>query len=288
MSLYFTRASPRSHLLPPCPPWCSLLPVLPPSPPTPLPIASFSSRRFNPDKAIDLIDEAGASRQMDAFDGVDTPALDVSEADIAAVVADWTGIPVSKLSADEKEGMANMEGTLHKRVIGQHGAVSAIARALRRARVGLRDPRRPVASLVFSGPTGVGKTELAKAVAEAYYGSEKAMVRLDMSEYMEAFSVSRLTGPPPGYVGYEAGGQLTEAVRRTPHCLILMDEIEKAHPDVFNILLQVRHDFTARSGASPHTPRPDALAHARIIHPSRGPVMHASGLAARRCSRMAG
>ena len=201
--------------------------------------AACAQSRFNPDKAIDLIDEAGASRQMDEFEGAAPGMRMVDEADIARVVADWTGIPVSKLTADEKVGMANMESTLHKRVIGQSGAVSAIARALRRARVGLRDPRRPVASLVFSGPTGVGKTELAKAVAEAYYGSEKAMVRLDMSEYMEAFSVSRLTGPPPGYVGYEAGGQLTEAVRRSPHCLVLMDEIEKAHPDVFNILLQV-------------------------------------------------
>lgn len=138
--------------------------------------------------------------------------------------------------------MLNIESTLHKRVIGQQFAVSAIARALRRARVGLRSPHRPVASMVFCGPTGVGKTELAKAVAESYYGDEKALVRLDMSEYMEAFSVSRLTGPPPGYVGYEAGGQLTEAVRRSPHTVILFDEIEKAHPDVFNALLQVLDD----------------------------------------------
>merc|ERR1719224_90214 len=138
--------------------------------------------------------------------------------------------------------MLDFEGSLHQRVIGQDFAVSAIARALRRARVGLRSPRRPVASMIFCGPTGVGKTELAKAVAEQYYGDEKAMVRLDMSEYMESFSVSRLTGPPPGYVGYEAGGQLTEAVRRKPHTLILMDEVEKAHPDVFNLLLQVLED----------------------------------------------
>jgi len=138
--------------------------------------------------------------------------------------------------------MLNMEEELHNRVIGQHGAVSAISRALRRAKVGLRSPRRPVASMIFCGPTGVGKTELAKAVASLYYGQEKAMVRLDMSEYMEAHSVSRLTGPPPGYVGYEAGGQLTEAVRRTPHTVILLDEVEKAHPDVFNLLLQVLED----------------------------------------------
>lgn len=204
--------------------------------------ARYISDRFNPDKAIDLIDEAGAALQMEAYDGGGAAGATVGEAEIAEVVADWTGIPVTKLTADERKEMSNLEETLHGRVIGQDGAVSAIARALRRARVGLRDPRRPVASLVFAGPTGVGKTELAKAVAEAYYGSEKAMVRLDMSEYMEAFSVSRLTGPPPGYVGYEAGGQLTEAVRRSPHTLVLFDEIEKAHPDVYNVLLQVLED----------------------------------------------
>merc|ERR1719240_1548226 len=138
--------------------------------------------------------------------------------------------------------MMDFEETLHRRVIGQGFAVSAIARALRRARVGLRASNRPVASMIFCGPTGVGKTELAKAVAESYYGDEKAMVRLDMSEYMEAFSVSRLTGPPPGYVGYDQGGQLTEAVRRNAHTVVLLDEVEKAHPDVFNILLQVLED----------------------------------------------
>merc|ERR1719316_1398688 len=138
--------------------------------------------------------------------------------------------------------MLDLEDALHERVIGQGGAVSAIARALRRARVGLRSPTRPVASMIFCGPTGVGKTELAKAVAELYYGSEKAMGRLDMSEYMESFSVSRLTGPPPGYVGFEEGGQLTEAVRRSPHTVVLFDEVEKAHPDVFNVLLQVLED----------------------------------------------
>uniref|UniRef100_A0A7S4B772 Clp R domain-containing protein n=1 Tax=Chrysotila carterae TaxID=13221 RepID=A0A7S4B772_CHRCT len=201
--------------------------------------------RFLPDKAIDLMDEAGALRQMAMFDVPDDGAENydvVTEEDVASVVSQWTGIPVSKLSEDERSSMIGLETRLHTRLIGQHGAVAAVSRALRRARVGLRDPRRPVASLFFSGPTGVGKTELAKAVADAYYGSEKAMIRFDMSEYMESFSVSRLTGPPPGYVGYEAGGQLTEAVRRNPHSLILLDEVEKAHPDVFNVLLQVLED----------------------------------------------
>jgi len=201
----------------------------------------YISDRFLPDKAIDLLDEAGAIRQIGLAADTSSSSL-VTEADVASVVAQWTGIPVSKLTVDERKAMVGLEEQLHGRLIGQQGAVSAISRALRRARVGLREPRRPVASLFFSGPTGVGKTELAKAVAEAYYGSEKAMTRFDMSEYMEAHSVSRLTGPPPGYVGYEAGGQLTEAVRRTPHTLILMDEVEKAHPDVFNILLQVLED----------------------------------------------
>jgi ATP-dependent Clp protease ATP-binding subunit ClpC len=170
----------------------------------------------------------------------DAPPLEVTADNVASVVAQWTGVPVNKLREDESRRMLDFESELHKRVIGQDGAVSSIARALRRARVGLRNPRRPVSSLVFSGPTGVGKTELAKAVAESYYGAEKAMVRIDMSEYMEAHAVSRLTGPPPGYVGYEAGGQLTEAVRRYPHTVVLLDEVEKAHPDVFNVLLQVR------------------------------------------------
>lgn len=201
--------------------------------------------RFLPDKAIDLMDEAGAIGQIAAFsgrkmDGGKVPTVGVEE--VAEVVSSWTGIPLSKLTEDEAAGMMSFEDNLHKRLIGQNFAVSAIARALRRARVGLRSPRRPVASMIFCGPTGVGKTELAKSVAEQYYGDEKSMVRLDMSEYMESFSVSRLTGPPPGYVGYEAGGQLTEAVRRNPHSVVLLDEVEKAHPDVFNILLQVLED----------------------------------------------
>jgi len=142
----------------------------------------------------------------------------------------------------------SLEDALHRRVVGQHTAVSALARAIRRSRAGLRPPGRPVASFVFAGPTGVGKTELAKAVAEYYYGSERAMVRLDMSEYMEAHTVARLVGPPPGYIGYDAGGQLTEAVRRRPHSVVLFDEIEKAHPDVFNALLQVLEDGRLTDG----------------------------------------
>ena len=205
----------------------------------------YISDRFLPDKAIDLMDEAGALVQIGKWDGTGGAKSDrpmVGAEDVASIVSDWTGIPLSKLTADEAASMLDFEELLHERVIGQNFAVSAIARALRRARVGLRSPRRPVASMIFCGPTGVGKTELAKAVAEGYYGDEKAMVRLDMSEYMESFSVSRLTGPPPGYVGYEAGGQLTEAVRRTPHTVVLLDEVEKAHPDVFNVLLQVLED----------------------------------------------
>jgi len=202
--------------------------------------------RFLPDKAIDLMDEAGALVQIEAYESdassTSNSRPSVGEEDIAAVVSSWTGIPLSKLTADEAVSMLAFEDLLHERVVGQSFAVSAIARALRRARVGLRSPRRPVASMIFCGPTGVGKTELAKAVAEGYYGEEKAMVRLDMSEYMESHSVSRLTGPPPGYVGYEAGGQLTEAVRRSPHTVVLLDEVEKAHPDVFNVLLQVLED----------------------------------------------
>ena len=205
----------------------------------------YISDRFLPDKAIDLIDEAGAYAQIAGFDaqaGADAPPPTVDSEAVAEVVSAWTGIPLKQLSADDAKDLRELEGTLGRRVIGQLGAVGSISRALRRARVGLRSPRRPVASLIFCGPTGVGKTELAKAVAETYYGAESAMVRFDMSEYMEAHSVSRLTGPPPGYVGYEAGGQLTEAVRRTPHCVILMDEVEKAHADVFNVLLQLLDD----------------------------------------------
>ena len=166
----------------------------------------------------------------------------VTEEDIAHIVASWTGVPVKKLAEEETERLLKMEEVLHQRVIGQEEAVKAVSRAIRRARAGLKDPKRPIGSFIFLGPTGVGKTELARALAEAIFGEEDAMVRIDMSEYMEKHSVSRLVGAPPGYVGHDEGGQLTEAVRRKPYSVILLDEVEKAHPEVFNILLQVLED----------------------------------------------
>lgn len=167
---------------------------------------------------------------------------EVTEEDVAQVVSAWTGVPVAKLTESESVKLLNMEETLHQRIIGQDEAVRAISRAIRRARVGLKNPNRPIASFIFSGPTGVGKTELTKALAAYFFGSESAMIRLDMSEYMERHTVSKLIGSPPGYVGYNEGGQLTEAVRRRPYTVVLFDEIEKAHPDVFNLLLQILED----------------------------------------------
>jgi len=177
-----------------------------------------------------------------------TSGLVVTEEDIAQVVSRWTKVPVKKLTEKESEKLLNLEQILHERVVGQDEAVNSISRAVRRARVGLKDPKRPIGSFIFLGPTGVGKTELSKALAVAMFGSEKSMVRIDMSEYMEKHAVSRLIGSPPGYVGYDEGGQLTEAVRRNPYSVILFDEIEKAHPEVFNVLLQILEDGRLTDG----------------------------------------
>lgn len=256
----------------------------------------YISDRFLPDKAIDLIDEAGSKVRLRSYvlppnlkyleeeldkvraeknaavqgqefekaakfrdrekqitlevqemkdkwkEEQDKAELEVTVNDIAQVVAMWTGIPVAKIAEEESAKLLNLEEELHKRVVGQGEAVEAISRAIRRARAGLKDPKRPIGSFIFLGPTGVGKTELARALAEVMFGDEDAMIRVDMSEYMEKHSTSRLVGSPPGYVGFEDGGQLTEKVRRKPYSVVLLDEIEKAHPDVFNILLQVLDD----------------------------------------------
>ena len=194
--------------------------------------------RYLPDKAIDLLDEAASRVRVEG-----SPArTQVEASDVAEVVSAWTGVPASAITEPESERLLRLEEALHRRVVGQDEAVSAVARAIRRGRVGLADPRRPLGSFLFLGPTGVGKTELCRALAEAVYGDEESLIRLDMSEYMEKHAVSKLIGSPPGYVGYGEGGQLTERVRRRPWSVVLFDEIEKAHEDVYNLLLQIMED----------------------------------------------
>jgi ATP-dependent Clp protease ATP-binding subunit ClpC len=216
----------------------------------------YITDRFLPDKAIDLIDEAGSrvhlrhsSQNKTKHQEQEKPVINpqaltpvVDEEEIAQIVSAWTGVPVQKFTEAESEKLLNLEAKLHERVIGQTEAVKAVSRAIRRARVGMKSIDRPIASLFFSGPTGVGKTELAKALAQLMFGSSESIIRIDMSELMESHTVSKLIGSPPGYIGYEEGGQLTEAVRRKPYSVILFDEVEKAHPDVFNLLLQLLDD----------------------------------------------
>ena len=200
----------------------------------------YVADRFLPDKAIDLLDEAAA--RVSQRPHREPWEKTVTAADVAAVVSVWTGIPAEQVTCEEGERLQALEETLHRRIVGQEEVVRAVARAVRRGRVGLQDPDRPSGSFILLGPTGVGKTELCKALAQTLFGDEKAIIRLDMSEYMEQHAVSRLVGSPPGYVGHEEGGQLTEAVRRRPYSLVLLDEIEKAHPDLQNLLLQILED----------------------------------------------
>jgi ATP-dependent Clp protease ATP-binding subunit ClpC len=205
----------------------------------------YITDRFLPDKAIDVIDEAGAKAKIlgqntRRANGDEPPRVDRTR--VEEVVALWTGVPVTAIREDEREKFLRLEDTLHRRVIGQDKAISALARAIRRSRAGIKNPYRPIGSFIFLGPTGVGKTEAAKTLSEALFGDERALIRLDMSEYMEKHSVAKMIGSPPGYVGFEEGGQLVERVKRRPYSVILFDEVEKAHPDVLNMLLQVLED----------------------------------------------
>ncbi|GFE70204.1 ATP-dependent Clp protease ATP-binding subunit [Chroococcus sp. FPU101] len=214
----------------------------------------YISDRFLPDKAIDLLDEAGSRTHLrystkQKMTSEESPVINpeslvpvVDEEEIAQIVASWTGVPVNKLTETESEALINLEDHLHERIIGQDDAVKSVSRAVRRARVKLKDPNRPTGSFIFAGPTGVGKTELAKALAAFLFGSSENLIRVDMSEFMESHTISKLIGSPPGYIGYDEGGQLTEAIRRKPYTVVLFDEIEKAHPDVFNLLLQLLDD----------------------------------------------
>ena len=238
----------------------------------------YINDRFLPDKAIDLLDEAAASVRV-----APGPGGVVTAAEIAQVVSLWTNIPVTGLDSDDAERFRGMEERLRRRIIGQDEAVSAVSRAIRRSRVGLRDPNRPVGSFLFLGPTGVGKTELCRALASEVYGDEKAIIRIDMSEYMEKHAVSRLIGSPPGYVGYEEGGQLTEKVRRSPWSVVLFDEIEKAHEDVWSILLQIMDDGHLTDSGGRRVDFSNALIvmtsniGARIITENRPPLGFHSG-----------
>ena len=238
----------------------------------------YINDRFLPDKAIDLLDEAAASVRV-----APGPGGVVTAAEIAQVVSLWTNIPVTGLDSDDAERFRGMEERLRRRIIGQDEAVSAVSRAIRRSRVGLRDPNRPVGSFLFLGPTGVGKTELCRALASEVYGDEKAIIRIDMSEYMEKHAVSRLIGSPPGYVGYEDGGQLTEKVRRSPWSVVLFDEIEKAHEDVWSILLQIMDDGHLTDSGGRRVDFSNALIvmtsniGARIITENRPPLGFHSG-----------
>ena len=205
--------------------------------------SAFQERRYQ--EAADLRDrELALQAQIESLRNEETgdSGPTVTKEDIAEVVAMWTGIPMTHINEEETKRLMNMEDELHQRIVGQHEAIEAISKAVRRARAGLKDPRRPIGSFMFLGPTGVGKTELAKSLAEFMFGSQEALIKLDMSEFMERHNVSRLVGSPPGYVGYEEGGQLTEAVRRRPYSVVLLDEIEKAHPEAFNMLLQIMED----------------------------------------------